>query len=43
MRVVYTGGPLRGSREEICFTLSIAAIPSGKPEANRVQWRFVRL
>lgn len=39
MRVVYTGGPLPADRESL-FTLSIAAIPSGKPEANRVQMAF---
>ncbi|ELS2417973.1 fimbrial chaperone BcfG [Salmonella enterica] len=39
MRVVYTGEPLPADRESL-FTLSIAAIPSGKPEANRVQMAF---
>ncbi len=39
MRVVYTGAPLPADRESL-FTLSIAAIPSGKPEANRVQMAF---
>lgn len=39
LRVVYTGEPLPADRESL-FTLSIAAIPSGKPEANRVQMAF---
>lgn len=39
MRVVYTGEPLPADRESL-FTLRIAAIPSGKPEANSVQMAF---
>lgn len=39
LRVVYTGEPLPADRESL-FTLSIAAIPSGKPEANSVQMAF---
>lgn len=39
LRVVYTGEPLPTDRESL-FTLSVAAIPSGKPEANSVQMAF---
>ena len=36
LRIVRTGGDLPADRESL-FTLSIAAIPSGKPEADSVQ------
>lgn len=37
MRILRTGGELPKDRESV-FNLSIAAIPSGKPETNTVQW-----
>lgn len=39
LRLVYSGGSLPNDRESL-FTLSIAAIPSGKPSANSVQMAF---
>lgn len=39
LRVVYSGQGLPGDRESL-FTLSIAAIPSGKAESNSVQLAF---
>jgi P pilus assembly chaperone PapD len=37
VRILRVGGELPEDRESV-FSLSIAAIPSGKPEANTVQW-----
>ncbi|ADO46912.1 fimbria/pilus periplasmic chaperone [[Enterobacter] lignolyticus] len=36
IRIIYTGGPLPADRESL-FTLSIAAIPASKAQANSVQ------